>query len=107
VAGCRDSSVGARTDLYDVLVNIPAREITVATHAKGNNLAVEPLILTFNTVQIQKHFKLKLLTHLHFYFLHLLFHAFIKFCSQNHIRALIMYAVSTGQFLGKGIRVKK
>ncbi|PNF20230.1 putative protein FAM45B [Cryptotermes secundus] len=34
VAGCRDSGVGARTDLYDVLVNLPAREITVATHAK-------------------------------------------------------------------------
>jgi hypothetical protein len=36
VAGCRDSGVGARTDLYDVLVNLPAREITVAPHAKGN-----------------------------------------------------------------------
>ncbi|KDR18834.1 putative protein FAM45B [Zootermopsis nevadensis] len=34
VAGCRDSGVGARTDLYDVLVNLPAREITVAAHAK-------------------------------------------------------------------------
>jgi hypothetical protein len=40
VAGCRDSGVGARTDLYDVLVNLPAREITVATHAKGNSVAV-------------------------------------------------------------------
>jgi hypothetical protein len=39
VAGCRDSAVGARTDLYDVLVNLPAREITVATHAKGNKVA--------------------------------------------------------------------
>ena len=37
VAGCRDSAVGTRTDLYDVLVNLPAREITVAPHAKGNN----------------------------------------------------------------------
>ncbi|KAJ9585821.1 hypothetical protein L9F63_020523 [Diploptera punctata] len=34
VAGCRDSDVGTRTDLYDVLVNLPAREITVAPHAK-------------------------------------------------------------------------
>jgi hypothetical protein len=40
VAGCRDSGVGVRTDLYDVLVNLPAREITVATHAKGNSIAV-------------------------------------------------------------------
>jgi hypothetical protein len=40
VAGCRNSAVGTRTDLYDVLVNLPAREITVATHAKGNTVAV-------------------------------------------------------------------
>ncbi|XP_053971052.1 DENN domain-containing protein 10-like isoform X2 [Hylaeus anthracinus] len=34
VAGCRNSSISSRTDLYDLLVNIPAREITVASHAK-------------------------------------------------------------------------
>lgn len=34
IAGCRDSSVGSKTDLYDVLVNLPAREITVAPHVK-------------------------------------------------------------------------
>jgi hypothetical protein len=58
VAGCRDSGVGARSDLYDVLVNLPAREITVATHAKGNNIAVilskheEAQILCFWTLSI-------------------------------------------------------
>nr|CAD7448130.1 unnamed protein product [Timema bartmani] len=34
IAGSRDSGIGSRTDLYDVLVNVPAREITVAPHAK-------------------------------------------------------------------------
>lgn len=34
VAGCRNSAISSRTDLYDLLVNIPAREITVAPHAK-------------------------------------------------------------------------
>ncbi|KAL6430300.1 hypothetical protein ACFW04_007783 [Cataglyphis niger] len=34
VAGCSNSSISSRTDLYDLLVNIPAREITVAPHAK-------------------------------------------------------------------------
>ncbi|KAG7189639.1 hypothetical protein KM043_017319 [Ampulex compressa] len=34
VAGCRNSSISSRTDLFDVLVNIPAREITIASHAK-------------------------------------------------------------------------
>ncbi|EFN66542.1 Protein FAM45B [Camponotus floridanus] len=34
VAGCSNSSISSRTDLYDLLVNIPAREITVASHAK-------------------------------------------------------------------------
>ncbi|KAL2718918.1 DENN domain-containing protein 10-like [Vespula squamosa] len=34
VAGCRNSAISSRTDLYDLLVNIPAREITVASHAK-------------------------------------------------------------------------
>ncbi|XP_078041416.1 DENN domain-containing protein 10 isoform X2 [Augochlora pura] len=34
VAGCRNSSISSRTDLFDLLVNIPAREITVASHAK-------------------------------------------------------------------------
>ena len=42
MAGCRDSGAVAFTDLYDVLVNLPAREITVATHAKGNNFAFKP-----------------------------------------------------------------
>jgi hypothetical protein len=51
MAGCRDSGVGARTDLYDVLVNLPAREITVATHAKGSNIAV---ILCLN-VRVHRH----------------------------------------------------
>jgi len=35
VAGCSNSSISSRIDLYDLLVNIPAREITVAPHAKG------------------------------------------------------------------------
>ncbi|KAL6263311.1 hypothetical protein P5V15_006109 [Pogonomyrmex californicus] len=34
VAGCNNSSISSRIDLYDLLVNIPAREITVAPHAK-------------------------------------------------------------------------
>ncbi|KAF7994770.1 hypothetical protein HCN44_004242 [Aphidius gifuensis] len=34
VAGCSDSSVSSRPELYDLLVNIPAREVTVAPHAK-------------------------------------------------------------------------
>ncbi|RZF38158.1 hypothetical protein LSTR_LSTR005519 [Laodelphax striatellus] len=34
VMGCRDSSIACQTDLYDVLVNLPAREITVAPQAK-------------------------------------------------------------------------
>lgn len=34
IAGFRDSAVGSRNDLYDVLVNLPAREISVAPHAK-------------------------------------------------------------------------
>lgn len=40
VAGCSNSSISLRTDLYDLLVNIPAREITVASHAK------ESLVMT-------------------------------------------------------------
>jgi hypothetical protein len=42
VAGCRDSGAVAFTDLYDVLVNLPAREITVAPHAKGNSIVFKP-----------------------------------------------------------------
>lgn len=42
--GCQDSSIASRTELYDVLVNLPAREITVAPHAKGK-LIVKCLIL--------------------------------------------------------------
>ncbi|XP_034952294.1 putative DENN domain-containing protein 10 B [Chelonus insularis] len=34
VAGCRDSSISLKPELYDLLVNIPAREITIAPHAK-------------------------------------------------------------------------
>lgn len=34
IAGCRDSTIGTHVDLYDVLVNLPAREITIAQHAK-------------------------------------------------------------------------
>ncbi|KAE8748327.1 hypothetical protein FOCC_FOCC004963 [Frankliniella occidentalis] len=34
IAGFRDSTIGSRADLYDVLVNLPAREISVAPHAK-------------------------------------------------------------------------
>lgn len=41
VAGCSNSSISSRTDLYDLLVNIPAREITVASHAKGNEEGTE------------------------------------------------------------------
>ncbi|TGZ53288.1 Protein FAM45B [Temnothorax longispinosus] len=33
-ARCSNSSISSRIDLYDLLVNIPAREITVAPHAK-------------------------------------------------------------------------
>lgn len=35
IAGCRDNLVASRSELYDLLVNLPAREITVAPHAKG------------------------------------------------------------------------
>ncbi|GFT32290.1 DENN domain-containing protein 10 [Nephila pilipes] len=34
VAGFRDAAVEGRTELYDVFVNLPAIEITVAAHAK-------------------------------------------------------------------------
>ncbi|XP_043470901.1 DENN domain-containing protein 10-like [Leptopilina heterotoma] len=34
VMGCTDSSISSKTELYDLLVNLPAREITVANHAK-------------------------------------------------------------------------
>ncbi|GLH02860.1 Protein FAM45A [Gryllus bimaculatus] len=34
IAGTRDSTIGSRADLFDVLVNLPAREITIAPHAK-------------------------------------------------------------------------
>ncbi|XP_049863153.1 putative DENN domain-containing protein 10 B isoform X2 [Schistocerca gregaria] len=34
IAGCKDSAVCSRLDLFDLLVNLPAREITVAPHAK-------------------------------------------------------------------------
>ncbi|XP_074114977.1 putative DENN domain-containing protein 10 B [Cotesia typhae] len=34
IAGCRDSAVALKPELYDLLVNIPAREITIAPHAK-------------------------------------------------------------------------
>ncbi|XP_012260083.1 putative DENN domain-containing protein 10 B [Athalia rosae] len=34
IAGCRDSLVASRSELYDLLVNLPAREITVASQAK-------------------------------------------------------------------------
>ncbi|KAK3913197.1 DENN domain-containing protein 10 [Frankliniella fusca] len=34
IAGFKDSAIGSRADLYDVLVNLPAREISVAPHAK-------------------------------------------------------------------------
>lgn len=36
--GCTDSTISSRTELYDLLVNLPAREITVANHAKGKNV---------------------------------------------------------------------
>ncbi|PRD26004.1 UNVERIFIED_CONTAM: fam45a [Trichonephila clavipes] len=34
IAGFRDAAVEGRTELYDVFVNLPAIEITVAAHAK-------------------------------------------------------------------------
>ncbi|KAL7306892.1 hypothetical protein TKK_0001052 [Trichogramma kaykai] len=34
IAGFKDSIISSRTDLYDLLVNIPAREIIIANHAK-------------------------------------------------------------------------
>ncbi|OXU23464.1 hypothetical protein TSAR_013312 [Trichomalopsis sarcophagae] len=34
VAGCRDGLISSRPELYDVLVNLPAREIIVPNHAK-------------------------------------------------------------------------
>ena len=37
VAGCRDSSISSKPELFHLLVNIPAREITVAPHAKGTS----------------------------------------------------------------------
>lgn len=35
IAGFRDAAVEGRTELYDVFVNLPAIEITIAAHAKG------------------------------------------------------------------------
>ncbi|KAK0161602.1 hypothetical protein PV327_010057 [Microctonus hyperodae] len=66
VAGCMDSAISKKVDLYDLLVNIPAREITIAPHAKDsftmtkthkeialfivqlcdNNLTTEPQIIS-------------------------------------------------------------
>uniref|UniRef100_A0A1B6LK26 UDENN domain-containing protein n=1 Tax=Graphocephala atropunctata TaxID=36148 RepID=A0A1B6LK26_9HEMI len=34
IVGCSDSRILSRVDLFDVLVNLPAREITIAPHAK-------------------------------------------------------------------------
>ncbi|XP_046383798.1 DENN domain-containing protein 10-like [Ischnura elegans] len=34
VAGCRDASVCSRKDIYDILINLPAKEINIAPHAK-------------------------------------------------------------------------
>ncbi|KAK9496575.1 hypothetical protein O3M35_013161 [Rhynocoris fuscipes] len=34
IAGCSDNSIFSRPELYDVLVNLPAKEITVAQHCK-------------------------------------------------------------------------
>lgn len=34
VVGCKDSSILSKPEFYDLLVNIPAREITTAPHAK-------------------------------------------------------------------------
>ncbi|XP_054266790.1 putative DENN domain-containing protein 10 B isoform X2 [Macrosteles quadrilineatus] len=34
IVGCGDSRILSRVDLFDVLVNLPAREITIAPHAK-------------------------------------------------------------------------
>ncbi|KAF4532593.1 hypothetical protein B566_EDAN013371 [Ephemera danica] len=34
IAGCREAIIESRSDLYDVLVHLPAREITIAPHAK-------------------------------------------------------------------------
>lgn len=36
VAGFKDAAVEGRADLYDLFVNLPAIEINVAAHAKGN-----------------------------------------------------------------------
>ncbi|KAG8266825.1 Protein fam45a [Homalodisca vitripennis] len=36
IVGCSDSRILSRVDLFDVLVNLPAQEITIAPHAKGN-----------------------------------------------------------------------
>jgi len=36
VIGCTDSSVDNRVDLYDLYVNVPASEISVAPQARGN-----------------------------------------------------------------------
>jgi hypothetical protein len=60
VAGCRDSGAVQFTDLYDVLVNLPAREITVAAHAKGNSIAFKPCPnVQYNTFHIQSDVNLK------------------------------------------------
>lgn len=53
MAGCSNSSISSRTDLYDLLVNIPAREITVASHAKGNRKKEQILRkVIYNTVVV-------------------------------------------------------
>jgi hypothetical protein len=37
IMGCPQADVENRTDLYDVFVNIPAAEIIVPSHAKGDD----------------------------------------------------------------------
>ena len=37
VAGFTDAAIENRTDLFDLFINVPAAEITIAPNAKGNH----------------------------------------------------------------------
>lgn len=45
VAGFVDPEVINRSDLFDVFVNLPDNEITIAQHAKGKTFKNEPVTL--------------------------------------------------------------
>lgn len=36
IAGCTDNTICSRPDLFDILVNLPAREITISPHTRDS-----------------------------------------------------------------------